>query len=100
MSDLLQPEVLENGFYSELADVYSFALIMWEVWTQKPFYADIKFNAGIEYKVIHDRMRPVVPDDCPKLYRDLMEQCWQHDPQCRPSVPQIFKVLQDPALIA
>ena len=72
---------------------------MWEIWTQKPFYEDIKFNARIEYKVLHEGMRPEIPEDCPKLYADLVRQCWDDDAACRPSFTQILKVLHDPEFV-
>jgi hypothetical protein len=34
--------------------------------------------------VLHDGLRPVIPDTTPKKYAELMQKCWAHDPDKRP----------------
>jgi hypothetical protein len=39
-------------------------------------------------------MTPEIPNDCPPLYRDIMELCWKKDPQQRPSFDVICEMLK------
>lgn len=91
----LAPEVAMNSNQSREADVYSFAIIMWEMLTwQKPF-EDMK-SVQVCYQV-NQGARPDIPPDeeLPGLnpgivqaglnnYKDLMCRCWSPDPQERP----------------
>jgi hypothetical protein len=40
-------------------------------------------------------LRPTLPDDCPPKLRSLMEDCWRHDPNMRPTVDQIIARLKE-----
>lgn len=77
--------------YTELADVYSFGLIMWEVVTRQ-----IPFNDSSVYQVpiqVAKGKRPPVPE-CPASYRKLMKKCWSQKPKRRPSFVTIVEKLK------
>jgi len=87
------PEILKNNRYTEKADVYSFGVCLWEFWTRRDPYEgmptfQIIFNVGTA------NMRPLIPEDCPTDYAQLMMDCWQTDPTARPSFEQILKRLE------
>lgn len=70
--------------------VYSFGIIMWEIYTRKAPYAN-QHPIRLVSKIIAG-YRPEIPDDCPEAYRDLMGQCWGPASN-RPSWSQIISTL-------
>jgi len=79
----MAPEVALGQFYTHTADVYSFALVCWEiVHGKKPF-------AGMDSRVHRDvvcrqQSRPDYERHCPKPMQELIAQCWAPDPDARP----------------
>jgi len=65
--------------YDEKADVYSFAVIMYELLTKTEFLGHFSFMSDIERMVVTGQ-RPDIPTDpdCTKIpeYIKLMADCW------------------------
>lgn len=89
----MAPEVA-TGNYDEKADIYSFAMVLFEFICQEIPFEDLE---PIEVlKSTSNGARPdmdAVPPTTPKAVVDLMEMCWQHDPKRRPSFEFICKQL-------
>jgi len=83
------PEILKNNRYTEKADVYSFGVCLWEFWTRRDPYEGMQ-TFQIIFNVGTANMRPLIPEDCPTDYAQLMMDCWQTDPSARPSFEQIL----------
>ncbi|EIE26174.1 hypothetical protein COCSUDRAFT_46522 [Coccomyxa subellipsoidea C-169] len=79
----LAPEVLQRGEVAKPADVYSFAVLLLELWCGRVAYAGENAH-GVLYSAFCGR-RPRVPADTPAAYRALLQSCWAVDPQARPS---------------
>ncbi|CAN5951241.1 unnamed protein product [Sphagnum jensenii] len=75
------------------ADVYSFALLCYEILTGKvPFEGEKMADL---YKLItHEHARPKLPKICPRRLASLIRRCWEHDPLSRPYFPEICKELR------
>jgi serine/threonine protein kinase/WD40 repeat protein/GTPase SAR1 family protein len=86
------PEVLRGEPYNENCDVYSFAVILWELLTAKPFFGEIRFNSEIEKMVLRGE-RPKIPVDCPRLYEGLITKCWNDEVAQRVSFAHIVVIL-------
>jgi serine/threonine protein kinase len=82
----MAPEVLEQRPYDERADVYSFAIVLWELLTrQEPFKG---LNPMQIMRACDRGARPPLPPeprDCPAAFTALMERCWAKEPEARPS---------------
>ncbi|KAL6060397.1 Serine/threonine-protein kinase edr1 [Balamuthia mandrillaris] len=87
----MAPEMLLEKDYNEKADVYSFAIVLWELYTQTCPYEDMfeSMEELIEAVAI-DEERPYMPEDTPPTLRDLIEQCWDANPDNRPSFGEIL----------
>lgn len=62
----------------------SFAIVMWEIWTRQFPFAQYRFDYQVEDAIVSGE-RPATPADCPRDYRQLMMDCWQHNPEHRPT---------------
>lgn len=82
----LAPEVIKYARSSRSSDVYSFAIVLWELATGEEVYADLE-STQIIAGVASENLRPYVPENCP--WSDLMVQCWDEIPQNRLSFEAI-----------
>ena len=73
------------------ADVYSFGIIMWEL-----FYRSVPFaEHGFQYMwmledAIQSGTRPQVSGELPPFYAALMTKCWAPAPTDRPDYGQVL----------
>ncbi|KAH3744365.1 protein kinase [Pelomyxa schiedti] len=83
------PEVLRHSHYTEKADIYSFAVVMWECFTrQDPFAGMPAFR--VIFCVGHEGLRPTFPASCPECYTNLVRTCWDEQPTSRPPFSDIL----------
>ncbi|KAF0701288.1 Aste57867_8217 [Aphanomyces stellatus] len=90
------PEVLaeeEQTRYSLKVDVYSFAIICWQLYTGKQPYSDIPGSVLAVEEAVLAGTRPKIPDHCPVLLAKLMRRAWHAKPDRRPSFADIVRVL-------
>ncbi|KAL6054419.1 Protein kinase domain-containing protein [Balamuthia mandrillaris] len=89
------PEILAGlSFLSFQSDVYSFGILLWELFTREhPFYG--VSPARLIRDIVDEEKRPDIPV-CPLVISRLMLACWQADPSKRPSFEAIARVLSQP----
>jgi len=87
------PEVLAEEGYTEKADVYSFAIVLWELLTRLIPYAGK--NTMQVVRSIDRGERLPIPDWCPPNYAKLINRCWDTDPTNRPSFPEILPIMEN-----
>ena len=84
----MSPEALIYGKFSVEGDVWSFGVVMWEVFSfaLQPYY-------GISNEEVTEAIRRGKtlknPEDCPSEIYELMKECWSMDPQSRPSFDEL-----------
>eukprot|EP00026_Physarum_polycephalum_P002017 Phypoly_transcript_02021.p1 GENE.Phypoly_transcript_02021~~Phypoly_transcript_02021.p1 ORF type:complete len:983 (+),score=101.44 Phypoly_transcript_02021:356-2950(+) len=89
----MAPEALKEKQYSTKSDVYSFGILMWELVARKDPFEDME-AIQVALGVLHDGLRPPIPDTTPKKYAELMQKCWAQDPDKRPDFHEILDTLQ------
>jgi serine/threonine protein kinase len=84
------PEVLQGKKYTKASDIYSFGMIMWESMVgRRPFWDR---NHNIELIIeICDGLRPPIVTNAPEGYIDLMKECWNSDPEKRPTAVEVLE---------
>eukprot|EP01096_Ripella_sp_DP13-Kostka_P004162 TRINITY_DN1625_c0_g1_i5.p1 TRINITY_DN1625_c0_g1~~TRINITY_DN1625_c0_g1_i5.p1 ORF type:complete len:482 (-),score=181.11 TRINITY_DN1625_c0_g1_i5:153-1598(-) len=94
----MAPEVFV-GDYNEKCDIYSFGVVLWEIYTQSQAFAQVSDNLPAFIQAVCDHnFRPEIPSDCPEPLSLLMLDCWQKNPRARPSFEAIIPRLDQIAI--
>ena len=89
----MPPEALFYGKFTLQSDVWSYGVLMWEVYT----YGQLPFTGLSSHEVIDNIKASKVlncPDLCPLGVYDIMYSCWVRVPSRRPTIGQILHRLE------
>ncbi len=84
----IAPEVFHSQVYDSKADIYSFGLIMWEMWYGQQAFAEVRGPMEKVFRWVDEGHRPKDvkgKKEPPRRWKILMEKCWDGDPEKRPS---------------
>ncbi|XP_054162412.1 tyrosine-protein kinase HTK16-like [Oppia nitens] len=86
------PESLKYGIFTHASDVWSYGVLLWEMYSygDEP-YTDVENREIIRF--IERGKRLSKPDLCSDLVFALMSLCWSLDPLNRPSFDEIVQIL-------
>src|SRR6266542_3990224 len=85
-------EILQGKEYTTASDIYSFGMIMWElIMGRMPFW-DQNNDIELIIKICKD-FRPQIIKNTPKVYNELLQECWDSDPNKRPTTSDILEKL-------
>ncbi|ELK33641.1 Tyrosine-protein kinase Tec [Myotis davidii] len=88
------PEVFNYSRFSSKSDVWSFGVLMWEVFTE----GRMPFEKNTNYEVVtmvtrgHRLYRPKLAS---KYVYDVMLRCWQEKPEGRPSFEDLLRTIDE-----
>ena len=84
---------MNNEDYNEKADIYSFAMILFEMVTNTmPF--DGLNPVQIIKEVAIKAARPAIPLTCHTGFKALINDCWHQEPQKRPTAAEVLARLE------
>eukprot|EP01118_Nematostelium_gracile_P006481 TRINITY_DN2083_c0_g3_i1.p1 TRINITY_DN2083_c0_g3~~TRINITY_DN2083_c0_g3_i1.p1 ORF type:complete len:463 (+),score=107.51 TRINITY_DN2083_c0_g3_i1:68-1390(+) len=96
------PELLNKQAFTPESDVYGMGITLWEMIHrcitgkyQRP-YAEEK-AIQFDYQIIvqaGNGKRPTIPSTTPDAIKDLLERCWNQEPEERPNCTQLLKELE------
>ncbi|KAG5670434.1 hypothetical protein PVAND_000699 [Polypedilum vanderplanki] len=78
------PEALKSGQFSNKSDIWSFGILLWEIYSfgRVPYpripLADVTKHVEAGYKM-------EAPEGCPTEIYDMMKECWDLNPKNRPT---------------
>ncbi|POG75319.1 kinase-like domain-containing protein [Rhizophagus irregularis DAOM 181602=DAOM 197198] len=81
----IAPEVIIGRKYTFASDIYSIAMLMWEISFGQPPFMDYEDEHILVYNII-DGIRPKIVPGTPLEYKNLMKECWDADPLKRPDI--------------
>ncbi len=101
----MAPETFMGENYTESCDLYSFGMVLWEIFTatgEIPFenltIANNKKHAReFMSDIIHKNLRPTFGAGFPADLTDLISRLWEKDPEARPSFAACLEVLNGSA---
>ena len=91
----MSPEVMigeqKEAHYSYKADVYSFAVVLWTMWCGDEPFRDVQGNLLALMMAITRGRRPALDPkfQWPPNVVALLERCWTHNPEERPSFDEL-----------
>jgi serine/threonine protein kinase len=91
----MAPELLDGDdvSHTEACDIYSLAIVFWELAMRMPPYEGKTAKEIYKYVVLQEE-REEIPQDCPAKFRSLITQCWSAIPAQRPSTKAIIEDLE------
>ncbi|EEY61553.1 protein kinase, putative [Phytophthora infestans T30-4] len=91
----MAPEVMRGErIYTSKVDIYSLALILWELIEGKLPFENTRWNHEVEDFVLKGVRPNIRADLCPLRWKLLIVTCWQADPRERPTIQQVINSLQ------
>ena len=88
----MAPESLMRKEFSPATDVWSFGIVMWEMYNPKGKPYKEMNNTQVAVNV-NQGMRLSIPEAYPPIVISIMKACWQHHPSKRPSFLLISSLL-------
>ncbi|XP_032107137.1 leukocyte tyrosine kinase receptor isoform X1 [Sapajus apella] len=89
----MPPEAFLEGVFTSKTDSWSFGVLLWEICSLGYMPYPGRTNQEVlDFVVAGGRMDP--PRGCPGPVYRIMTQCWQHQPELRPSFASILERLQ------
>lgn len=93
----LAPEMIAANVWDERSDVYSFAIVVWEIFAGELPFTDPRIG-GVHDILRHVRKggRPSMKaiSDTPQDVQDLVQACWDQDLRNRPSMRRVVRALE------
>jgi hypothetical protein len=96
----MAPEMVRKKAYSRKTDIYAMGIIIWEVFAGTIPYQDKNIEMYELFQfIVQDKGRPDLSRvrDAPGMSDEmfnLMQDCWHHDPDMRPSADEVVKRLE------
>eukprot|EP01105_Mastigella_eilhardi_P010733 TRINITY_DN2496_c0_g2_i2.p1 TRINITY_DN2496_c0_g2~~TRINITY_DN2496_c0_g2_i2.p1 ORF type:complete len:808 (-),score=197.86 TRINITY_DN2496_c0_g2_i2:76-2499(-) len=90
----MAPEILESEKYTTSADVYSFAILAWQVICEQQPYHSIGLTTS--YKIadyVCSGKRLPLPEGLHPGIADVVQKCWAHAPTDRPTFAEVSALL-------
>ena len=89
----MAPELLSENIFTEKSDVYSYGMVLWEIYARCFPWTGLKAQQ-IMYQVTIKLARPEIPSSMPDDVRELMQRSWAPEPSARPSFAEIARELR------
>ncbi|XP_073423983.1 tyrosine-protein kinase ITK/TSK [Dendrobates tinctorius] len=88
------PEVFRYGRYSSKSDVWSYGVLVWEVFSEGKTPFEHLSNADA-VEEISNGLRLFKPKMASEKFYQFMNSCWQENPEHRPSFCHLMKEITD-----
>eukprot|EP00753_Platysulcus_tardus_P014675 PLAT4429.1.p1 GENE.PLAT4429.1~~PLAT4429.1.p1 ORF type:complete len:513 (-),score=214.74 PLAT4429.1:443-1981(-) len=83
----MAPEALRRKIYNERTDVFSFGVVLYEMFVGKPPWEGLE-NMDVVFRVCAGE-RMELPTELPPWLATVMSRCWKAEPTERPSMEQV-----------
>jgi serine/threonine protein kinase len=90
----MAPEVIRHEPYSAMADVYSFAIIIWQLVTRDEPFQDVDAIEAAKL-VANEKMRPPLPENIPQTIANLINVNWSDNSSDRWKFEKVAESLDE-----
>ncbi|RGB22874.1 kinase-like domain-containing protein [Rhizophagus diaphanus] len=90
----IAPEVISEKGHTFKSDIYSIAILMWEISSGQPPFNNSEHDFYLAMNIVNG-MRPRIISGTPLEYENLMKQCWDADPLKRPDINTLWKNIKE-----
>ncbi|EDQ85184.1 uncharacterized protein MONBRDRAFT_29467 [Monosiga brevicollis MX1] len=91
----MAPELLRGGPCTFASDVYSFGMVMFEVFSREDPYEDMSFDSNtLVQNILGRKLRPVTPENMPPELAVLMNEAFAADPDMRPTFVELLRRIE------
>lgn len=92
----MAPEQMERRAYSRASDVFAFGVLLYEIFKREVPWQGVS-NIVTAANVMRGERMDVSSRKIPHEVAALMRECWAHEPDKRPSIKHVQRVLHDNA---
>jgi serine/threonine protein kinase len=86
----MAPEVLDGQNYGWSADVYSFGMLLWSLWTHQDPFEGTESQFELFKMIIEGKQQPI-PDTVPKTLVEITDSCRSRSPDARPNISAVVQ---------
>ena len=93
----MAPEYLQKGIFTEKSDIYSLGILFWEIFSKDTTpYKNVEENYFLLGEIFPKKYpkRPEFSVNIHPEIRQLIEICWEEDPDKRPEIETIVGILK------
>lgn len=89
----MAPEVMQFREFNEACDLYSYGVVLWEIFTRQEPYKEFNSFDKFKHAICTLHHRPEIPESVPESIASIMRDCWAPDPTTRPSFAEVCQRL-------
>jgi predicted Ser/Thr protein kinase len=89
----MAPESLKSQAYSVKSDVWSYGILVWEIAAGSEPHME-EDQLVVIVKIRDSGFTPAIPPNCDPALKEVMEMCWQLDPNNRPTMEDVVARLR------
>lgn len=90
----MAPEVYRHEDYTETVDVYSYAMILYNLMDGRPPWPHLNGAVAVKKAAVEGE-RPILPRRWDERLSNLIQECWDENASVRPSFQKILTVLDE-----